>query len=116
MIALMSETSALLAGFGGFTALAFAMDRHHRDMTGTLPKGRNLLMFKAGGWAALSFAALPLAARFGLAVGLTCWFGMLTLGALGVAVALTYRPRLLPAAGLIALPLSLCAAALSGVS
>ncbi|WIW90362.1 DUF3325 domain-containing protein (plasmid) [Sphingobium sp. V4] len=112
----MTALAALLACFAGFTALAFAMDKHHRDMTGTLPKGRPLWPFKAGGWGALALAMAPLSWRFGLSVGITFWIGLMMLGALGVALGLTYRPRLLPRAGLIALPLSLCAAALAGVS
>lgn len=112
----MTALAALLACFAGFTALAFAMEKHHRDMTGALPKGRPLGLFKTGGWALLALAVLPLSARFGLSVGITSWIGLLMLGALGVSFGLTYRPRLLPRAGLIALPLSLCAAALAGMS
>lgn len=108
--------SALLACFAGFAALAFAMDKHHRDMTGALPKGRALGPYKAAGWIAIALAALPLIQRFGAGVGLTFWLGVLTLAALCAALALTYRPRLLPLAGLAAAPLSLCAALLSGVS
>ncbi|MFC3443675.1 DUF3325 domain-containing protein [Sphingobium rhizovicinum] len=108
--------SALLACFAGFAALAFAMDKHHRDMTGALPKGRRLTAHKAAGWSAIGLAALPLMLRFGPGVGLTFWLGMLTLAALLTILGLTYHPRLLPRAGLLAAPLSLCVAVLSGVS
>ncbi|BAV65653.1 DUF3325 domain-containing protein [Sphingobium cloacae] len=116
MIGCLPALSALLASFAGFIALAFAMDKHHRDMTGVLPKGRSVAPWKAAGWAAIALAAVPLMLRFGTAVGITFWLGVLTLAALGAALGLTYRPRLLPLAGLVAVPLSLGTAVLSGVA
>jgi len=112
----MTALASLLLSFAAFAALAMTMDKHHRDLFGAPPgKGRRQL-FTMAGWLLLAASALPLIQLQGAVIGMLFWLGLLTASALGVAMVLSYRPRLLPTAGLAAIPLSLCAAALAGAS
>lgn len=89
---MMIATSLILA-FGGFAALALAMDRHHGQMHRGRPAPRLRRLLMAAGWAALVLSAVPSIAAWGWAFGLTGWAGCLTLVATLLALLLTYAPR-----------------------
>jgi hypothetical protein len=90
--------AALAASGCGFACLALAMPRHWADVAGTAPPTvtltarRSALLRIAGAAAlALSFALALLrdGASFGSLLGLLVW----SLGAVGVALTLTWRPH-----------------------
>lgn len=77
---------ALALAFAGMAALAFAMDRHHEQLTGALevPAARRWLL-RGAGTLALAAAAVPCVWAWGATVGPIAWLGWLSAAALGVA-------------------------------
>ncbi len=103
---------ALSLSYAGFAALAFSMQRHHRQLRACAPTRGQVLGLKMAGWSALaaSFAASIIA--WGSVIGPVAWFGVLSGGALGFTLLLAFRPR--TAATLtIAAPLCLALSILS---
>lgn len=99
---------ALALAFAGMAALAFAMDRHHRQLTGapeTPPARRRLL--RCAGALLLAAAGIPCIWAWGATVGTVAWLGWLSAGALGAVGLVSAAPRV--AAG------AACAAALAAV-
>lgn len=87
--------ASCITAFGGFTALALAMDRHFEDRYGRAAKlgdgRRNGLRW--GGSLALVLSLLASLASHGTSQGWVLWLGVLTGAALAVVVALAYMPR-----------------------
>ncbi|MDM0014726.1 DUF3325 family protein [Variovorax sp. J22P168] len=116
----MSTLSAsLLASalcFAAMAALAFAMDRHHAQLTQQheVPRRRRLVL-RGGAMALLALALASCIAGWGGSVGSVAFIGFLSLGALPVALLLPYRPRLLPGLALV-LTLGAAAFACTGAS
>lgn len=78
---------ALALSFSGMVALAFAMDRHHEQLTGKrqVPSSRSGLL-RALGSALLVAAIAPCVMGWGATVGIVVWIGFISAGALiGVA-------------------------------
>lgn len=84
-------TLALL--LAGLAALALSMHKHHRDLLGTAPRRGRVLLLRGAGWALLGLSAAACIAGQGVSVGIVFWFGTLTVAALAVAAALTWRTR-----------------------
>ncbi|MEN3112133.1 DUF3325 domain-containing protein [Uliginosibacterium paludis] len=83
--------------FIGLEALCLGMDRHARQLAGsTLPGPLARCARVLGCMALLGSAMLEIAQR-GLSIGLTAWFGLLTLAAMTLVLALSYRPAWLGA-------------------
>jgi hypothetical protein len=84
---------AFFLSFAGWTVLAMAMNRHRRDM-GWAPAadGVRALLRVAGG--SLLAASLWASARhWGWSEGTVAWFGVLTVSAGFLVLALAFRPR-----------------------
>lgn len=87
--------ASCVAAFGGFTALALAMDRHFEDLFG---RGKTLSGTRRNGLRAAGAAALVLSlqaslASHGSAQGWVVWLGILTAAALAVVLLLSYGLR-----------------------
>jgi hypothetical protein len=80
---------ALLLSLAGFTSLALAMDRHHRQLRGRpLGDGHGRRLRLVGGLSlALSYGCVV--ADMGWALGSLAWFGFLSLGAAAVLLRLS---------------------------
>lgn len=91
---------ALAVSFPGFALLSVAMERHGQDALGrslSLPQRR---ASRIGGALLLAVALAVCMRAEGTSIGIAEWFGVLSLAALGVGLALAYAPRrLAPLAG-----------------
>lgn len=85
---------ALLLSLVGFASLALAMPKHHHDLFGRSPSKARKRALGVGGWLLLGASIWPLIASDGVAVGITFWFGVITVAALIVAMSLTYGPAI----------------------
>jgi hypothetical protein len=85
---------SLIFSSTGFGAIALSMRRHHQDVVGRPPARIRKLMLATVGWLLLGASPWPLIASDGVFVGITFWFGVITLAALIVAMSLTYGPAI----------------------
>jgi hypothetical protein len=86
---------AFIAAVLGFAALALAMSRHHQQVWRRAPSRRRQWLLRLAGWGLLLASLGVCKAHAGWSSGLVWWFGLLTAGALAVALALAYLPRAL---------------------
>lgn len=88
---------ALVLAFGGFGALAIAMDRHYRALRGTTLSKRAQTAIRLGGVLAICGSTGLCVAAEGWSIGLTWAVGLFALAAIAVLFALTYlapsKPR-----------------------
>ncbi|QIL72805.1 DUF3325 domain-containing protein [Diaphorobacter sp. HDW4B] len=73
----------LALAWGGMTALAFAMDRHHEQLTGkrSMASSRAISLRGAGAFMLL-LSAVPSILVWGSTVGFVAWLGFVSAGAL----------------------------------
>lgn len=84
----------LALAYAGMSCLSFAMDRHHEQLTrGREVPARRRTGLRAIGMALLAAAIVPCVMAWGPTVGTVAWLGLLSAGALPVALLLPYRPR-----------------------
>ncbi len=81
--------------FIGLEALCLGMDRHARQLAGSPLPGPLARCARVLGCVALPGSAMLEIAQRGLSIGLTAWFGLLTLAALLLVLALSYYPACL---------------------
>jgi hypothetical protein len=94
---------AFCGAFAGFTALSLAMDRHHEDSFGRgREPGPRRRWLRLGGLLGLSASCAASLSLQGAAQGWVLWAGMLTAGAFAVVLMLTYAPRRIAVAGIVA--------------
>jgi hypothetical protein len=86
------ELIAFVLALAGFTALALAMRRHHRDLFGRFPSVKRSVILRVVGGTALILSLAPCVFRADWPVGLVLWLGLLTVSALAVALMFAYRP------------------------
>ncbi|WP_072572729.1 DUF3325 domain-containing protein [Granulibacter bethesdensis] len=112
--------AAFLITFAAFTAIAWSMERHKRQMAPSIPLKKKERpdwrdqIGRLAGWIGLVVALILCATGFGWAAGPVAWFGVLTLAAITLALILAYRPvATRQAAGMASLLAALlCAASL----
>jgi len=99
---------ALALAFAGMTALAFAMDRHHEQLTGerAIPRRRSRLL-RVLGAALLAAAVLPSVGGWGATVGVVAWLGWISAGALVAVLWIAAAPRWAARAAAALAPLAL---------
>lgn len=108
----MMAAAGAAAALSGFTALALALPKHQRDVMGkTLPVRRER-MLRTGGWILIALSLMLDMLGWGASLGIVYWFGSATLAALLVALGICYWPRAVTPVAVLALLLSLGAAAL----
>ena len=83
---------SLALAFAGMAALAFAMERHYEQLTGTrgTPPARRLRCVSA---VLLLAAALPCVWAWGATVGSVAWLGLVSAGAVGCVAGISAAPR-----------------------
>lgn len=80
--------------YAGMAALSFAMDRHYEQLTRLREVPVRLrVSLRLAGTVLLAAAVAPCVAAWGATVGTVAWLGLLSAGALPVALLLPYRPR-----------------------
>ena len=92
--------SAFLLCFAAWAAIALGMDRHHADALGRDATARRLLQLRRGGWLLLALSLWMAARPVGhvpASVGITAWTVALSLAAVAVTAAVTWRPQRTPA-------------------
>lgn len=91
---LQASILAFVLAFAGMAALAFAMDRHHEQLTGAreAPPARRRMLRCAGGLL-LAAAVAPCVWVWGATVGAVAWLGWLSAGALGAVGLIAAAPR-----------------------
>ncbi len=88
MNALQASMLAFALAFAGMVTLAFAMDRHHEQLTGAMEISRaRSRLLRCAGALMLAVAIVPCLRAWGFSVGVVAWLGWLSIGAL-LAVAL----------------------------
>lgn len=89
--------TSLFLAHAGLAALAWAMDKHRRQLApGANPRRPHSRPIRLFGWAALALSLWSAWFGLGPGVGLTQWFGLLSLAALMLILQLTYLPRSVP--------------------
>lgn len=79
--------------FAGFGALCLNMERHTRQVFGSVPKELFRLLALLIGWGLLAYSLVSAIDYYGVSVGITAWLGFLSLAAVAVLLLLTYTPR-----------------------
>ena len=98
----MLAMTAFVGCLAGFAGIALFMAKHARDLLGLANTSRKRLVCRTAGWALLALSTVLCVMQWGGSIGLVAWFGLATVAALLVAMALTYgapssKPR--PARG-----------------
>ncbi|MBD8907211.1 DUF3325 domain-containing protein [Methylorubrum zatmanii] len=104
--------------FAALAALCLSLNRHHAEVFDRKAERAAVLRLRAFGWAAIAASLVVAGIGEGWAFGPVQWIGALTGAALGLVLLLSYRPRYVAPAALVALgvaavPLSLAALAVS---
>jgi hypothetical protein len=86
----MIQVLALALAYAGFTALALAMDRHHRQVWRRTASGRTRILLRAAGILGLGLSLATCIVQSGWSVGLVLWLGVLTAATLAVVVGLAW--------------------------
>lgn len=113
MSALYASLQALALSTAGMAALAFAIDRHHEQLTGAdaLPVTQRVVLRSLGALF-LAAALLPCVRAWSASVGVVAMLGLWSLGALLVAGLMSLSPRLMAWMGASAGLLGACGAVL----
>ena len=88
----MLAMAAFVACLAGFAGIALAMTKPARDRLGRANTSRKRLACRTAGWALLILSLAACITNWGTAIGLVAWFGLATVAAMLVAMALTYAP------------------------
>jgi len=88
----MMLTSLFLA-YAGFLGLGLAMDRHHQQVFAVRPSAGRQRAMTVAGWALLALSPVPSVIGLGWSIGLSAWFGLLTVAATVLVLLLPYAPR-----------------------
>lgn len=102
---MMTALSFSLA-YAGFTALAMAMHRHHRQVWRRDPTPLARAGYRILGTLCLTLALAACVVDSGWFVGLIAWLAILSAMALVFDVLLPYAPRAAALASLLALPIA----------
>lgn len=86
--------ASLFLAHAGLTALALTKDAHRRQLLPGIKFSRQLnSLIRLAGWVGLGLSLGAAWLGMGLGVGLTQWFGVLSLAALIIILQLSYLPR-----------------------
>ena len=81
------------SAFAGFSALCLSMERHAKQVLNSIPKSAYRLIASTLGWALLLFSLIQSVQNYGMSVGITAWFGALSLTATVIGLLLAYAPN-----------------------
>lgn len=94
MMAALHTLGALALSYAGMASLALAMDRHHQQWRGRDAPFALRRTLRTAGALFLAMALLPCIDLWGTGAGIVAWLGLLTAGALLLALLLPYGARL----------------------
>lgn len=99
---------AFALSFAGMAALAFAMERHHEQLTAAMEiSAVRSRLLRAAGLGLLATAAMPCIQAWGWSVGVVAWLGWLSAGALFVVALISIAARWAAAAACILVAVAL---------
>lgn len=84
---------AFFLSFAAWTALAFAMNRHRRDMGWAPAAPARRIVLRIVGASLLAASLWACAGHWGWSMGTVAWFGVMAVSALALVLALAFRPR-----------------------
>ena len=90
---MLSGLVALALTFTGFTLIALGMEKHHAQIMDKPINNALKPFFMLSGWAILLIAAVPCVMQYKISIGLTAWFGCMSLSSSVLVLMLTYTPR-----------------------
>lgn len=94
MNVLQASWLAFALSFAGMAALAFAMDRHHEQLTAAMEiSAARARLLRAVGAGLLAAAVMPCVQTWGWSVGVVAWLGWLSVGALLVVALISIAAR-----------------------
>ncbi|MEP0337250.1 MAG: DUF3325 domain-containing protein [Alphaproteobacteria bacterium] len=82
---------AFFLSFAAWTALAFAMNRHRRDMGWVRATSTQRAILRVAGGGLLAASLWACAGQWGWSMGTVAWFGVMTVSALSLVMALAFR-------------------------
>lgn len=84
---------AIAITFTGFSLIALAMDKHRAQITDRefSPKLKPAIMI--AGWVLLIVSAVPCVQQYKISIGLTAWFGCMSVSGSVLVLMLAYIPR-----------------------
>lgn len=88
--------------FSAFGCLCLGMPRHFEQAFKRKPGRVIERVFLVLGWLLLGLATFPALGAFGASVGLAFWVSALSIAAVAQGILLTYKPRLIMPASLLA--------------
>ncbi|QAR33450.1 DUF3325 domain-containing protein [Geovibrio thiophilus] len=90
---MLSGLITLALTFTGFTLIALSMDKHHAQIIGSEinPKLRPAFMFF--GWVLLIVSAVPCVQQYKISIGLSAWFGCMSVSGSLLVLMLAYTPK-----------------------
>jgi CHASE2 domain-containing sensor protein len=83
----------LVSAFAGFGALCLSMERHARQVFGSVPGAARRLAAAIAGWSLLLFSLAWAIRHYDASIGIAVWLGVLTLAAIAVGLLLAYASR-----------------------
>jgi hypothetical protein len=83
----------LASAFAGFAALCLSMERHARQVFGSVPRPVRRLAAAILGWSLLLCSLAWAIRQYDMSIGIAVWLGALTLAATAIALLLAYAPR-----------------------
>ena len=94
MNVLQASWLAFALSFAGMAALAFAMERHHEQLTAAMEiSAARARLLRAVGAGLLAAAVMPCVQTWGWSVGVVAWLGWLSAGALLVVALISIAAR-----------------------
>ncbi len=107
----LAAVGAFALAHAGLTALALAMERHHRQLRPAVPPPRRHtgLAWRLAGASALALSLWLCRLAWGSGSGVAAWFGITSAAALALIVLLAYAPAFARRLGGIATALGLLA-------
>lgn len=83
---------SLIISFIGFSALALTLDRHWQQFRNGIPGAKEKLALWSAGWFLLLVSVFPCTANWGTAIGLSVWFGIISVSGSVLVMLLSYAP------------------------
>lgn len=83
-----------LLAYGGMVALCQGLERHYKQVWGSVPSVARRRSLRGLGWLALGLSFATCVLGWGWAMGPVGWFGQISLAGFALVMLLPYTPRL----------------------
>lgn len=86
-----SGLTAIIITFAGFLLIALGMDKHYMQFfSGTLENSKKIIFYLAG-YFLLAIALVPTINQWGVAMGISAWFGILSVSGSIVVLIFSFK-------------------------